>query len=170
MDRLPKKFEIRDTRNGDWAWVYKAVISDTHLSHVDVRVYSALAGFDGKDHSIFPSYETIAERASASRRSALESIKNLVRVGYVDIEKGGGRNISNKYNLLRKPKGCNLCTVSKRVQSVPLKGAKDVTERVQGLHPNKSLNKNNKKKGFSLKEIQNRERIVRVTKQKMGWL
>ena len=27
MDRLPKKFEIRDARNGDWAWVYKSVIS-----------------------------------------------------------------------------------------------------------------------------------------------
>jgi len=135
MDRLPKKFEIRDLRNGDWAWVYKAVISDPHLSHADVRVYSVLASFDNKNDDIFPSYETIAINANVSRRKALESIKRLVDVGYIKIEKGGGRKLTNRYLLLKRPKGCIFCTVSKRVQKSTQKGAEINTKTVHSVHP-----------------------------------
>ncbi len=138
MGRLPQKFEVRDTRNGDWVWVYKSVVSDPHLTHADVRVYSALASFDSKNHEIFPSYDTLSELANVSRRKTLESIKNLVLVEYISVEKGGGRKISNQYILLKKPKGCKFCTVSERVQKTTQKGAENDTERVQSVASNKN--------------------------------
>jgi len=134
-DRLPKKFEVRDLRNGDWAWVYKSVISDPHLTAQDFRVYSTLASFDGDNHRIFPSYDLIAKMAKVSRSTALRSIHNLVEVGYIGIEKGGGRKISNSYNLLKRLKGCQKCTVSKTVSGTTINSVRDDLERVSPVTP-----------------------------------
>ncbi len=143
--RLPTKFAIRDTRNGDWAWVYRAVVSDPHLTANEVRVYASLACFDSNKHEIYPNYDTIAKKSNSSRRGVINAIKKLIKVEYVSVEYGGGRKVSNQYFLLKKPKGCKFCTVSKRVQKTTRKGAKNDTKRVQPVHPNNiDINKINK--------------------------
>ena len=121
--------EVRDTRNGEWAWVYNAVISDPHLSASDVRVYGALSSFGGYQITN-PSIKQIAERGQMSIRQAKVSIKKLEEIEYISIEKGQGRGNSNVYYLLKKPKGCKICTISKgcrkeqeKVQKTTIKGA-----------------------------------------------
>ena len=110
--------EIRDTRNGDWFWVYKSVLADPHLNPTDKLTYSALATFGGCKE-INPSFKGIAERATLGERTVKRSIKKLIKVGYVSVDKGGGRHKTNVYFLLKKPKGCQFCTVSKLCQTLP---------------------------------------------------
>ena len=117
--------EIRDTRNGSWYWVNTAVNACPHISHADKSVYGALASYAGYKE-IRPSFETIAVKSATSTRQAKRSIKNLIKVGYLEIEKGGGRGHTNVYALLKCAKGCKKCTV--------YKGCKKVSETVTGLH------------------------------------
>lgn len=124
-----KQFQVRDTRNGEWHWVYNAVIADSHLTPADKLIYSALATFSGYSE-IYPSFKSIAERANLSERAAQSAIKKLEKIGYISKTTGGGRFRTNAYNLLKMPKGCKLCTVSKgckltqeRVQTTTEKGA-----------------------------------------------
>jgi len=104
--------EIRDTRNGEWHWVNNAVIACPHINPFDKVVYSALCTFAGCKE-IRPSFELIAERASVSVRKAIFSINILIKRGYVLKITGGGRGKANIYQLLKVPKGCKLCIVSK---------------------------------------------------------
>ena len=69
--------EIRDTRNGDWFWVYRALLEDAHLESLDKLIYATLASFEGK-RGIFPSMEGLAERAGTSERTAQVAIKKLI--------------------------------------------------------------------------------------------
>ncbi len=127
MDK--EKIEVRDTRNGEWAWVYNAVISDPHLSASDVRAYGALSSFGGYQ-VINPSMDQIAEKGQMSIRQVKMSIKKLEDLEYIRIEKGRGRGNPNVYWLLKRPKGCKFCTISKgckkeqeKVQKTTVKGA-----------------------------------------------
>ena len=109
---MNKLFEIRDTRNGEWHWVYNALVRDPHLTPAEKLIYNSLATFSGmKD--IRPSFKTIGERASLSERAASGAIKKLQEVGYIDFSSGGGRHKTNTYSLLKMPKGCKFCIVSK---------------------------------------------------------
>ena len=119
--------EIRDTRNGEWYWVNTAVNACNHISHSDKSVYGALASFSGFKE-IRPSFKIIAKRSATSLRQAKLSIKKLIKVGYIEIVRGGGRGNANVYNLTKCPKGCKNCTVSK--------GCNKSKETVQELHLN----------------------------------
>jgi DNA-binding IscR family transcriptional regulator len=146
--------EIRDTRNGDWFWVYKSVLADPHLFPADKLVYSSLATFGGCKE-INPSFKEIAKRANVSERTVKSSTKKLVKIGYLSVDLGGGRHKTNVYFLLKKPKGCNLCTV--------YKGCKEQQETVQSTAGNSATiapqvdntNKinNNKRNLLKLKEM-----------------
>lgn len=143
--------EIRDTRNGDWHWVNNAVIACKHITHAEKSVYNSLATFSGCKE-IYPSFAIIAERANVSIRLAKKAIKRLAFVGYVTLKKGGGRGHSNLYNLLKVPKGCRLCTVSKgctnqpeRVHKTTINGAQSapkVDKEVDKKYINGSFKKN----------------------------
>jgi hypothetical protein len=109
---MKKSIEIRDTRNGEWHWVNNSVTADPHLTFADKVVYYALCTFAGFKE-IRPSFETIAECGAASLRVTKKSVKRLIEIGYVSIEVGGGRGLSNVYQLLKATKGCKICTVSK---------------------------------------------------------
>jgi len=114
--------EIRDTRNGKWHWVNNAVIACSHITHAEKSVYSALATFSGCSE-IHPNFKTIAERSNTSERHVKSAIKKLIEVGYITVDKGGGRGNANVYNLLKASKGCKFCTV--------YKGCKEKQKRVQ---------------------------------------
>lgn len=104
--------EIRDTRNGEWHWVNNAVTACVHIKPHDKVVYSALCTFAGCKE-IRPDFELIAKRSAVSIRKAKEAILKLIEVGYVSKVSGGGRGRANVYKLLKVPKGCKFCTVSK---------------------------------------------------------
>lgn len=120
--------EIRDTRNGDWHWVNNAVTACKHITHAEKCVYSALATFGGCKE-IHPKFETIAKRANVTERYCKDAVRKLEKVGYLSIKTGGGRGNANVYSLLKMPKGCKLCTLSKgckkkqkRVRNDAIKG------------------------------------------------
>lgn len=119
--------EIRDTRNGSWYWVNTAVNACPHITPADKSVYGALASLGGYK-KIHPSYKEIAKRSAASIRQCKMSIKKLVEMEYVGVKIGGGKGNANVYDLLKVPKGCKICTVSK--------GAKNVSQTVQNLSSN----------------------------------
>lgn len=135
--------QIRDTRNGSWYWVNVAVNSCPHISHADKSVYGALCSFAGCEE-IRPDFEIIATRSCTSLRQAKMSVSKLVKAGYVEITKGGGRGRANVYVLLKCPKGCISCTFSKgckieqeRVQKTAVKGAKSAPQLDKELDKNK---------------------------------
>lgn len=98
-------------RNGDWLWVYRSLIGDPHLTDADKLIYQSLASFAGMKH-IAPSYTLMAIRVNASRRTAIKSIKRLIEVGYVAVEKMGNKRYrTNEYVLLKMPQGCRKCTI-----------------------------------------------------------
>lgn len=104
--------EIRDTRNGEWFWVYTALLADPHLFANDKLVYSAISTFGGHQ-VIHPTLQQIAERCGASERGVRVSLRKLEEVGYLSIDGSTGRGNANVYYLLKKPKGCNLCPLYK---------------------------------------------------------
>lgn len=141
---MAKEVEIRDMRNGEWSWVYNALIADPHLSPQDKIIYNSLASFAGM-HEIRPSYATIGKRANLSERTAIRSIQKLESVGYITTEKkDGGRHRTNRYFLLKRLKGCLKCTVSETMtgNGETMTGVARNPDRVS---PNKDIEKDSKK-------------------------
>lgn len=104
--------EIRDTRNGDWHWVYNALLADPHLTAGEKIVYSAISTFGGHQ-VIHPTKEQLAVRCGMDEKTVQRAIKRLEEVGYLSMDKSTGRGNANVYYLLKKPKGCNLCPFAK---------------------------------------------------------
>lgn len=100
--------EIRDTRNGEWHWVYNALLADPHLTPGEKLVYSAISTFGGHQ-TIHPTKEQLAGRCGVDAKTVQRALKKLEEVGYLKVEKSIGRGNANVYFLLKKPKGCNLC-------------------------------------------------------------
>ncbi|MBI4128626.1 MAG: helix-turn-helix domain-containing protein [Parcubacteria group bacterium] len=131
-----ENFEVRDTRNGDWIWAYKSLVSDPHITPADKIAYEGLSAFEGS-RGIFPSYESLAKRCALSVRKVKQAIHVLCEIGYVAIEsRGGGKGHTNTYLLLKRPKGCIKCTDSngakndrKRCKKQHANGAKNAQER-----------------------------------------
>lgn len=152
--------EIRDTRNGDWHWVNNAVIACKHITHAEKCVYGALATFGGCE-KIHPNFKTIAERANVSERYAKNAIKKLTEVGYLQVEKGGGRGHSNIYYLLKASKGCKFCTLSKECENKPkmvknktIKGANfspQIDKEINNIINKYTISNNSESKDSSLK-------------------
>ena len=144
--------QVRDIRNGSWAWANNMVISDHHLTAAEVRVYMALASFGGCAE-IRPSVPTVAERACTSYRTAQTALRKLEQVAYIRIERPANGSGPNVYYLLRAAKGCLLCrnprkTCTPAESTGAQKGAETPAENCarppQNLPTNKTseLNKN----------------------------
>ena len=69
------------------------------LNPTDCRVFCALDRFDGRD--CFPSHEALAEKIGVSEDTTQRSIKRLVSVGAIRVEKRHrhGQQTSNRYVL-----------------------------------------------------------------------
>jgi hypothetical protein len=100
-------FQVRDHRNGKWAWIHDAVVADPHLTDADVRCYLALASF-ANCPEIRPSVSKLARRASLHERTVRRCVSHLAEVGYVRVRRGGGDR-PNIYDLLKATGGCLLC-------------------------------------------------------------
>ena len=132
------KIKIRDARNGEWSWVYNALLADPHLTPAAKLIYSSLCTYGGCE-KIYPTLEQIAKRVDMSRSIAKRSIKKLQDIGYIEIKKGGGRGKANEYLLLKMPKGCIMCPLSggKKGYETNVKGVHNDPEKGYIIPPNK---------------------------------
>lgn len=166
--------EIRDTRNGDWHWVYNAVLADPHLTEADKVVYSSISTFGGHE-VIHPTLEQIGLRCNVSERQVRYSLRKLEEIEYLSIEKSTGRGNANVYYLLKAPKGCKLCPFYKggklepeRGQITTLKGEPiaphiDIVDKIY-ITEEESSEKSYKRRP----KDQNSELILREREIKMG--
>ena len=104
---MTEEIEIRDRRNGQWAWVNNSVIADPHLTPAEKVTYMALATFAGYQE-IKPSVPDLATRCSVSIRTVRMAIKRLEEVGYLQVDRRNDYSPS-KYSLLKAVNGCNSC-------------------------------------------------------------
>lgn len=61
-------------------------VSDTRLTHVQLRVLLAIGSFTGKDRAAFPKQKTIAEMLGLARETVNRAIAALKRFGYIEVE------------------------------------------------------------------------------------
>lgn len=127
------------------------ILEDEQLSMSDVMVFNAvcqfakwktdsLGNFEFKADNMFPSHETIAERAHCSVRTVKRSLKHLEELGYINILHGIGN--TNRYSIDLKITGVKL---SKKVGKIVKKmGHNDPGDRPQSPTNNKYNNRNNK--------------------------
>jgi len=119
------KSEVRDFKNGDWYWINKKVLQlhSRCLKASGIAVYNALASFtNSKTQTCFPTQRAIAELVGISKRTVIRRIKELQKLGLIDVEKRSGRCL---YRLL-KPK------VTEKTQGSDKKDTREVTP----LHTN----------------------------------
>jgi len=78
-----------------FAAIPSAAIEDTRLTGADLNVLAALGYHTCKDGWCWPSQDTIAVKARLSRQFVVESMKRLIRWGYVEryIENNNTRKI-----------------------------------------------------------------------------
>ena len=84
------------------------VIDDDRLTSTERLVWYTLCTFarwkyQGREpilaDNVFPSYETIAQRAGLGRTATAKALKHLQELGYIEIISGGHEGRSNKYRL-----------------------------------------------------------------------
>lgn len=84
------------------------VIDDERLTSTERLVWYTLCTFarwkyQGREptlaDNVFPSQDTIAQRAGISRMSVSRAVKRLQELGYIEIISGGNDGRSNKYRL-----------------------------------------------------------------------
>ena len=119
---MNEQIEIRDTRNGEWLWVYNAIIADPHLTHADKVIYAALASFGGFQ-KISPTIQQLTQRSNTSERQTRDSLRNLEEKDYLKAEINTGRGNTNIYFLLKRPKGCRFCPFYLKGADNAVKGA-----------------------------------------------
>lgn len=72
------------------------------VSPTAYKVFLVLKSFDGKDHKIFPSKKTLAQRCGLGLTSIYKAIKQLVKAGLVTVVSRfdpNGRQTSNFYQI-----------------------------------------------------------------------
>ncbi|MCX3266465.1 helix-turn-helix domain-containing protein [Pedobacter agri] len=70
-------------------------LNELKIRYVDILTYTALKSFNGEE-GCFPSYESIAERATCSRNFIVASIKRLERSGLINIRKNRKRVVRDR--------------------------------------------------------------------------
>jgi len=102
-----KEIEKRILRNSPSKWKHLGfamlptrLLLDDKLSKSSLLVFWVLTVhvFKGK-LSCFPSLQTISDESHCSMPTAIKSIKELEKFGYLEIERSPGGRVSNKYYL-----------------------------------------------------------------------
>jgi hypothetical protein len=91
--RDPVSFKVTN-----WVWARSESRNGARL------VLLALADRAGDDGRAWPSIDDLAERTKLSPRAVQKAIANLVEIGEVEVENGGGRHRSNRYRIVPKPR------------------------------------------------------------------
>lgn len=79
------------------------LITDTKITSNEFRIYTyLLSRYNIEYQGAFPSYETIATKLNIGIATVKRSVKNLVKLGYMIIEKAKGKK--GNYNIYKKLK------------------------------------------------------------------
>lgn len=81
-----------------WAWARSESRNGARL------VLLALADRADDDGFAWPSIEDLCERTKLSPRAVQKAITNLVELGELKVESGGGRRVRNRYTITPKPR------------------------------------------------------------------
>lgn len=82
----------------NWVWARSESRNGARL------VMLALADRASDDGWAWPSIDDLAERTNLSPRAVQKGIANLVEIGELEVEGGGGRHRSNRYRIIPKPR------------------------------------------------------------------
>lgn len=82
----------------NWAWSRSESRNGARL------VMLALADRADDNGFAWPSVDDLAERTKLSPRAVQKAIANLVEIGELEVENGGGRHRSNRYRIVPKPR------------------------------------------------------------------
>lgn len=88
-------------KSGIWGAVPIAILQDKAITPTALRVYIALASFQGTKENAFPSLEAIAERAGVPYSSVSAATKCLATAGWIAKHRRGLKE-SNVYEVLIK--------------------------------------------------------------------
>ncbi len=82
----------------NWAWARSESRNGARL------VMLALADRADDNGCAWPSIDDLVERTKLSPRAVQKAIANLVEIGELQVENGGGRHRSNRYRIVPKPR------------------------------------------------------------------
>ena len=82
----------------NWVWSRSESRNGARL------VMLALADRADDNGQAWPSVDDLAERTKLSPRAVQKAIANLVEIGELEVENGGGRHRSNRYRIVPKPR------------------------------------------------------------------
>ncbi|MBD9700695.1 helix-turn-helix domain-containing protein [Streptomyces sp. ID01-12c] len=82
----------------NWVWARSESRNGARL------VLLALADRADDKGQAWPSVDDLAERTKLSPRAVQKAIANLVEIGELEVENGGGRHRSNRYRIVPKPR------------------------------------------------------------------
>lgn len=91
--RAPVSFKVTN-----WVWARSESRNGARL------VMLALADRADDSGCAWPSIDDLAERTKLSPRAVQKGITNLVELGELEVENGGGRHRSNRYRIVPKPR------------------------------------------------------------------
>ncbi len=103
------------------------LITDTNITSNEFRIYTyLLSRYNEEKDCAYPSIEVISERVGISERTVSTSIKNLVKLGYMRIEKKSG--VNGNFNTYKKFKYLinGIVKVTKKVVKTATEKAKEV--------------------------------------------
>lgn len=145
--RRAVKGELRDERTRGWWWCDNETSRywRAKLKPVNWSVYTLLLEMAGNKGSCWPSYATIAERCSISRRAAMNAVQALVEAGLVKVTErqrdGTKERTSNVYSILDSGAPDSPPSEPPAPPSAP-----DAPPVVNDVHPNKTqVNKTQEK-------------------------
>jgi len=82
----------------NWVWARSESRNGARL------VMLALADRADDDGFAWPSIEDLCERTKLSPRAVQKALANLVELGELKVESGGGRRVRNRYTIVPKPR------------------------------------------------------------------
>lgn len=91
----------------NWVWARSESRNGARL------VMLALADRADDNGRAWPSIDDLAERTKLSPRAVQKGINNLVDIGELEVDNGGGRHRSNRYRIVPKPRTLDGVTDSK---------------------------------------------------------
>lgn len=93
--------QIQIRRKTRYTTIDNPILHDNRVGLHDLVVYLVLSRFANGDAQAWPSYATLADMARISRRKAIDTVKNLEKLGYiVKTEEGDSKGKTNRYFLV----------------------------------------------------------------------
>lgn len=88
MYKMEENFEVRDMRNGNWFRSENSLFDYLpEIGDLGFVLYCLLARYAGSGWQAYPSYNTLAKTVLVARRTVMKTIKKLVDVGLITVEK-----------------------------------------------------------------------------------